>query len=70
MNSVALILVLFSPILGSLVENVDIDWETVNPIELYPKFWDDKPTETRPSEHFFDQQRNGINRIVGGQIAQ
>ncbi|XP_037045367.1 brachyurin-like [Bradysia coprophila] len=70
MNGVTLIFFLFAPVFGSIVEVEDIDWDTVKPIQYYPKFWDDKPTANRPSEQFFDQQRNGMNRIVGGQIAQ
>lgn len=52
------------------VENVDIDWSTVRPIEHYPKFWDDKPASIRPPLSFFAQteaRRSG--RIVGGNIA-
>lgn len=52
------------------MENVDIDWSNVRPIEHYPKFWDDKPASIRPPASFFaeaDARRNG--RIVGGQIA-
>lgn len=52
------------------VQNVEIDWSNVRPIEHYPKFWDDKPAELRPSASFFESiesKRSG--RIVGGNIA-
>lgn len=53
-------------------QNVDIDWSTVRPIEHYPKFWDDKPAELRPSQSFFDKAEAGrrSGRIVGGNIAR
>lgn len=52
------------------VENVDIDWSNVRPIEQYERFWDDKPAELRPPQSFFaeaEARRGG--RIVGGNIA-
>lgn len=55
-------------------ENVDIDWSTVRPIAYYPKFWDNKPPQMRPSDRFFKDYERQIKRnegrIVGGQIAQ
>lgn len=70
MNAIVLSFVLFASVNGFNVENVDIDWRTVKPIEYYPKFWDDKPAEFRPPAKFFDKYQNGMSRIVGGQIAR
>ncbi|XP_037042812.1 brachyurin-like [Bradysia coprophila] len=54
--------------------NSDIDWSTVRPVAYYPKFWDNKAPELRPSAKFFEnyerQAQNSQGRIVGGQIAQ
>lgn len=70
MNTVVLTFVLFASVYGGHVENVDIDWSTVRPIKYYPNFWDDKPAEFRPPVKFFHKYQNGMNRIVGGRIAQ
>lgn len=56
-------------------KNADVDWGTVKPIVYYPKFWDNKSPELRPSPSFFEsyerQARHpALGRIVGGQIAQ
>lgn len=62
-------------------KNVDIDWSTVKPIAYYPKFWDNKPPQMRPSPSFFanynkSQERQNIRnpgpagRVVGGRPAQ
>jgi len=62
--------VLVASTFANQVENGTIDWSTVRPIEYYPKFWDDKPTELRPPAKFFKKYENGLTRIVGGRIAQ
>lgn len=55
-------------------ENVHIDWSNVRPVTYYPKFWDNKAPELRPPASFFEnyerQSKQGLGRVVGGQIAQ
>lgn len=65
---VLLFAVLATSVYAKSVENVDIDWSTVKPIEMYPKFWDNKPAELRPSASFFEQKYR-VGRIVNGYIA-
>lgn len=63
-------LALFASTAFADIQNVNIDWSNVRPIEHYPKFWDDKPAELRPPVSFFqsvESKRSG--RIVGGNIA-
>lgn len=65
---------LASSVLAEEFENVDIDWSNVKPIAYYPKFWDNKPPQMRPSAKFFEnyereRARNG-GLIVGGRPAQ
>lgn len=64
---------LVSSALADQVENVDIDWSNVRPIQYYPKFWDDKPAELRPPASVFEKyerERMSGGRIVGGYFAQ
>lgn len=70
MKIIVLIFALSASAYADHGENVNIDWSTVRPIEYYPKFWDDKPTELRPPAKFFEKYENLMARIVGGQIAQ
>ncbi|KAJ6638856.1 Chymotrypsin BI [Pseudolycoriella hygida] len=69
MHLLLLIFVGLSFVCQSHSENEDINWSEVRPIEYYPKFWDDKPAELRPDSKFFDKNRYGMTRIVGGRIA-
>lgn len=64
----------FAVLAASAVADNDTDWSTVRPVIYYPKFWDNKAPELRPSAKFFEDYerdaRNSQGRIVGGQIAQ
>lgn len=72
--------VLVSSVFAEEFKNVDIDWSTVKPIAHYPKFWDNKPPQMRPSPSFFTNYKQNeretsrspgpIGRIVGGRPAQ
>lgn len=59
---------------SSVADAFNIDWSTVRPVVYYPKFWDNKAPELRPSAKFFEnyerEARQSQGRIVGGQIAQ
>jgi len=69
MKVFALLLAVLST--SAIADKIEIDWSTVRPIELYPKFWDNKPEYLRPPAAFFtDVEENRIGRIVGGDIAQ